>query len=224
MVWQSGSENEEYSDKPYSTLSGGKPLRFMARTEFPFILVGAGLLLLLVLFLVFFSGNDHSDDERVSNISTRLNRIENRLAALDDMEQQLDSLQVLANQLEQGASGDQQKVSPDPRFIDQLQSNTEALQEISNTLEKTADRLNLLENRLNRMEKKIQAVSAARVKTPTTGASSSKTGFYVVKEGDTLYSIAKNNQVELDRFLEINGLKEDSVIYPGQKLKVPASN
>ncbi|MBT1444809.1 transglycosylase SLT domain-containing protein [Shewanella sp. JM162201] len=44
---------------------------------------------------------------------------------------------------------------------------------------------------------------------------------YVVKSGDTLGGIAKRNGVKLQALLSANGLKKDSVIRPGQTLKLP---
>lgn len=45
-------------------------------------------------------------------------------------------------------------------------------------------------------------------------------GQYTVKKNDTLYSIARRHNIGLDTLLEINGLTEDSVIRPGDRLTV----
>ena len=49
---------------------------------------------------------------------------------------------------------------------------------------------------------------------------SSERAFYTVQKNDTLYSIAMANGLEVDTLLEINGLEEGAVIYPGDKLLV----
>lgn len=49
---------------------------------------------------------------------------------------------------------------------------------------------------------------------------SSEEAFYTVQKNDTLYSIARANGLEVDTLLEINGLEEGAVIYPGDKLLV----
>lgn len=43
---------------------------------------------------------------------------------------------------------------------------------------------------------------------------------YVVKRGDTLFSIAKSFSMKLDDFIALNGLSREATIYPGQKLWV----
>lgn len=54
----------------------------------------------------------------------------------------------------------------------------------------------------------------------TSESESSEKAFYTVKKNDTLYSIAKDNGLELETLLEINGLEEGAAIYPGDKLRV----
>jgi membrane-bound lytic murein transglycosylase D len=43
---------------------------------------------------------------------------------------------------------------------------------------------------------------------------------YVVKSGDTLFSIAKSFSMKLDDFIALNGISRESTIYPGQRLWV----
>ena len=51
-----------------------------------------------------------------------------------------------------------------------------------------------------------------------------KTQSYVVKKGDTLYRIAKDNNLTVAELLAINNLDNNEVIKVGQKLKVPQKN
>ena len=48
--------------------------------------------------------------------------------------------------------------------------------------------------------------------------------YYIVKQGDTLYSIAKRSKVDINRVLEINNLNENSKIFAGMKVKIPSEN
>ena len=47
---------------------------------------------------------------------------------------------------------------------------------------------------------------------------------YLVKEGDTLYSIALGNNISLSDLVAINGLDKDSYIYPNQEIIIPKDN
>lgn len=44
--------------------------------------------------------------------------------------------------------------------------------------------------------------------------------YYTVRKGDTLYSIAKTNKLTVADLRELNGLSENAVLKPGQKLRV----
>ncbi|MFW6081409.1 MAG: LysM peptidoglycan-binding domain-containing protein, partial [Desulfosalsimonas sp.] len=57
-------------------------------------------------------------------------------------------------------------------------------------------------------------------KTSDSGSGESEDSYYTVKKNDTLYSIAKNHGMKLETLLEENGLNENSVISPGDRLKV----
>ena len=45
-------------------------------------------------------------------------------------------------------------------------------------------------------------------------------GYYVVKQGDTLWRIANSNSLSVSELCKLNGIKESDVIRPGDKLKV----
>lgn len=47
---------------------------------------------------------------------------------------------------------------------------------------------------------------------------------YIVKEGDTLYSISKLYGQDLDTLYLINGIKESDYIYPNQEIIIPKNN
>lgn len=47
---------------------------------------------------------------------------------------------------------------------------------------------------------------------------------YVVKNGDSIYAIAKKYGVDYQTMLGLNGLKEGEYIYPGEQLIVPKTN
>ncbi len=54
----------------------------------------------------------------------------------------------------------------------------------------------------------------------SSGKSSGGTRTYTVKKGDTLYGIAKKNNMSLNELLKMNGLTAKSTIHAGKKLKV----
>lgn len=47
---------------------------------------------------------------------------------------------------------------------------------------------------------------------------------YIVNTGETLWSIAQSNNIDIDTLLKLNGLDEKDYIYPNQEIIIPNSN
>lgn len=56
------------------------------------------------------------------------------------------------------------------------------------------------------------------------GGTASPAGVYTVEENDWLEKIADKLDVDYDALLEVNGFTSDSLIVPGQKIKVPGGS
>lgn len=50
-----------------------------------------------------------------------------------------------------------------------------------------------------------------------------QSGTYTVKSGDSIEKIARKNGVSVSALGKLNGIKSDTIIHPGQKLKIPSS-
>jgi len=72
----------------------------------------------------------------------------------------------------------------------------------------------------------IATAAALNSKTDTSSTTQEevKTETYVVQKGDTLYSLAKKNNMKVDELLALNGLDSNAVIKVGQKLKIKAAS
>ncbi len=47
---------------------------------------------------------------------------------------------------------------------------------------------------------------------------------YVVITGDTLYDIARRNNIDVNTLLLLNGLNKNDYLYPGQEIVIPTNN
>lgn len=48
--------------------------------------------------------------------------------------------------------------------------------------------------------------------------------YYTIKQGDTIYQIARRYNINPDLLTSLNGLKDSDYIYPGQTIMIPKSN
>lgn len=78
--------------------------------------------------------------------------------------------------------------------------------------------LHAANNRLMKFNEQTQPAGAVASRTPQQ-QQVPKT--YIVKEGDSLWKIAKNLRVNLNKLEEINGLDDSSILQPGMQLEVP---
>lgn len=47
---------------------------------------------------------------------------------------------------------------------------------------------------------------------------------YIIMVGDTLYDIARRNNIDINTILLLNGLNKDDYLYPGQEIVLPITN
>ena len=47
---------------------------------------------------------------------------------------------------------------------------------------------------------------------------------YIILAGDTLYDIARRNNIDINTILMLNGLNKNDFLYPGQEIVIPANN
>lgn len=86
-------------------------------------------------------------------------------------------------------------------------------------LDSAKDDVNQIKNNWQNLAEAVVRALSSYVGVKYAPASSVASSDYVVKKGDTLYSIAKNNGISVDTLKKINNLS-NNIIYVGQKLKL----
>lgn len=95
----------------------------------------------------------------------------------------------------------------------QIQAN-DTLDSIAKSLNTSVDTL----KRLNGISDNMQLLPGSFMIVPVTDDRFTK---YIVKQGDTIYGIAKENNINEDVLLKINGLNKEDYIYPNQEIIIP---
>lgn len=82
----------------------------------------------------------------------------------------------------------------------------------------------LVSDRLELTSKSFRKVAKGGSRGSSVGTSGSgSTGWYRVRQGDTLEKIARRNGTTVKRLCQLNGIKQTKILHPGDRLKVSGS-
>lgn len=213
------NENEgyDYDDETPPSLVRDFGDQWRSVLKNPLVLGGAGVLLAAILLFAFFPRDGDRPDERrvqlpdydvMERMQGRFERLEERIESL---EMELTRLPGLVHQVEQmEAGGDTGRLD---RIVARIERIDERMEEIRGDIRN-------LESRQERLAGEIPEKRTAAKPSAEKPKATGETDYHVVEKGDTLFSIAKNNNIPLETLLEKNNLTEDSVIRPGDRLDV----
>lgn len=83
MDWKTDATDNETEMEPYSSFQSNKSGGWMDRMELPIILIGAGLLALVILFVLFIPKKNEFTADDYKHLVSRLDQLESRLDDLD---------------------------------------------------------------------------------------------------------------------------------------------
>ena len=169
-------------------------------TEMPFGLIGIGLIILIILFIIFIpKGQNNVAKKQIMSLYAELKLLENRVVKLEGIEKRLIHLEKQGKKLEQ--------------FRDRFDKSEAFLSTKMNEIVKTLDKL----EKKTAKDKRIQIDSRKAVKDSKT---ETQPRYHQVKARETLYSISRSYGLKVDELLKLNKLAPGATIYPGQKLMV----
>jgi LysM repeat protein len=205
--------------------------------EMPFVWLGAGLAVVLVLFLLFFPGKEADPvPEQRYPASLDLTQISERLDRLAASVEALRMQRMFAETGEGGQEGQAELVVAIRKLNADMSAQMAALSKKLDGFQGSSGAASAPAARAP-VEKSAALSSPAvppstavsqgdpALKTrksptphPTEGGAVSE---YRVQRGDTLYSIARNHGVSLDALLSANKMRQNDPIHPGQRLVIP---
>ncbi len=171
-----------------------------------YAVLGVGILVLSGVILYLFLGQSMSEDsEQIRVLSERLAAIENRLGALETSSQADDAMAQRT-----------QRVALFMNRFENLEATT------ARRMSDLTQRVQALESG-GRQKPAAPPVAAAAPPPAAPKASGATATTHVVVKGDTLYSISRKYGLSVDELLKFNKLSKGATIYPGQSLRVAAS-
>lgn len=202
----SSVEEENFDEEQYSPWSDKrgkqKSNRFLKMPVLLVLLVTAIVALVAVLLMLVVGGKGtKASSQQLAALEERLKKLEDRLDNFKAIDEKVTRIWEQAKSFE--------------KFKDRFDRS-----EASTSL-----RMDHLTMSLETLQKQLteahtpETSPAASVKKDSQ-ETTKKIQYHRVQPGDTFYSISKKYKLKVDQLLELNQLKPESVIQPGQKLKV----
>ena len=208
-------EEEYFDEEQYSPWADGKENKKRGRfAKIPLLfilLAGAIVALVAALVMLIFSGDgDAANTQKIAALQQRLQQYEERLEKYDAIDEKVTRIWEQAKSFEKFKDRFERSEASTSLRMDHLTMSLEALQkQLSDAQKKTA---------------KTTAPLAEKPAEEEAPAPAAVIKYHQVQPGDTLYSISKKYDLNVEELLAINRMKADSVIVPGQKLIVRSSN
>ncbi len=149
MDWKTDSDLNELENEPYSSFQSNKSGKLFDRLELPIILTGAGLLALVILFVLFIPKKNEITIDDYKHLVSRLDQLEDKIDTLSGTEIDIEEFDPAKNPVQY------------QQVINWIKSNAEV---ISETIKK-----------VDEIEKKIQGVPALKTAADSKPVSVKKT-------------------------------------------------
>ena len=207
---EENAQSEEYFDEeqysPWADRKDSKRRISLSKVPVLFILLMAAIVALVVaLLMLLMSGRGQGASSRqLADFNERLQKLEERMDKYEAIDEKVTRIWEQAKSFE--------------KFKDRFDRS-----EASTSLR--MDHLTMSLETLQKQLNEAQSPAAGKAATAKEDNKDSKketntTVYHQVQPGDTLYSISKKYNLDVEQLLELNQMKAGSVIQPGQKLVV----
>ncbi len=174
----------------------------------PLVAGGAGLLVLIVLALLFFTGSPRGlDREAWKGLDSRLRAVEEKLARLDGLESSLARLERRDKEMTALAERLAQQEAAWSRKFDQLARDT------AKPAARPAETAAAI--------KPAEAAAKPNAAAPAAPKTAAKARVHVVQKGETLYGISRRYKIPFDQLVKMNRLDPKAPLKAGQTLTLP---
>ena len=172
-----------------------------------------GLIIILVLPRVQPSGGE----EQLLALETRIEALEQQLTKFDSVDENVSRIWEQAKSFEQFKERFERTDASTSLRMDHLATSLSAVQKRVEKIEKGSAKTAAV-------TPKATASTPKAVKTPSPAPTRPKVAavvkYYTIAKGDTLYSVGRKYGLKVDQLLKLNNLPTDTVIKPGQRLRV----
>ena len=170
------------------------------KSNFPYIIGGIGLIVIVILLVMVLSGpSDGVDGEQLQALEERIQGLEQKLATVGVISQALNRIE-----------NNEKDINLFMERVDRFEGTV-------------TTQIDQIIKELGALHRKTGSGPAPRPRaTPPVAKSpvQQKVNVHEVKAGDTLYSISRHYGLTVDQLRTFNNIGKDAAIRPGQKLKL----
>ncbi len=209
------TEDEMYKENAFSGWQKNKRLGLFADLiSSPFVWGGTAVVILILMFMIFWpDSNGKASNDKLDNISQRLDMLENRIFIVETSVQNISVQQPQEQNLESFQNRIEQLEAFVKHKTDQFTSELEKAQKKISSLESKPSTTAI-------SSRPASAPKAAPAAKPAAARKADTAKYHIVKQGETLYRISVNYGISVDKLLELNNMSKGAVIHPGQKIMV----
>ena len=206
MVEKEEKNEEEYFDEeqysPWAERKETKKGFKFGKVQVLFVLLASAIVALVAALIVLLmnAGSDTTAPQRMATLEQRLQKLEDRLDKFEGIDEKVTTIWEQAKSFEKFKD----------RFDRSEASTSLRMDHLTMSLESLQKQINATQN----PQAAVASNNSAAASAPA------KIQYHQVEPGDTFYSISKKFGLTVDELLQLNQLKPDSVIMPGQKLIV----
>jgi hypothetical protein len=195
---EADNKKEYFDELEYSSLReiGVKKFgSFFNSSEMPLTVMGIGLFIIILVFVVFIPvARNKVDNRQLELFDARLKELDDRLINIESADKKIDMIEERMDKVEAILS----------MKLDLIKKN------IEETLEK---------NHPSERSQKSTARPDAKVSQKKTTQQ-----YHLIRKGDTLYGISLRYGISVNELCRINKISKRTSLYPGQKLLLNRAN
>ena len=190
--------DEDYGQKEY--YESQTPGLLQDKKYRPFIIGGIGLVIIVILLVMIFSGlSDGVDRKQIQALEERIQGLEQKLATVGVIDQAINRI-----------DNNEKEIQLFMERVDRFEGT------VSTQIDQIIKELGALHQKTGSTPAPKAGTNRPAAKPPA----DKKTEFHQVKAGETLYSISRRYGLTVDQLMSYNNIGKDAAIRPGQKLRL----
>ena len=159
MDWKTDSGLDESEEEAYSSFQSNKSGKLFDRMEFPIILIGAGLLVLIILFVLFIPKKNEITIDDFKHLASRLDQLEDKIDVISGKEIDIREFDPSKNPVQY------------QQVINWIKSNAEVLSETIKKVDEIEKNLKITEKTKPAADVKLRAKKPVQQKQKTAAVS-----------------------------------------------------